>query len=83
MHGRRGLVQAGPSTWRPSDAKGKAAPLDAARTRAAFEGLARATGVFFTGGDQARIMDVLADPQLLAALKARFAATRRSSGRGR
>jgi len=56
------------------DAKGKAAPLDAARTKAALEGLARATGVFFTGGDQARIMDVLADPQLLAALKARFAA---------
>jgi cyanophycinase len=36
--------------------------------------LARATGVFFTGGDQARIMDVLADAALLTALKARFAA---------
>lgn len=56
------------------DAKGKAAPLDAARTKAALEGFTRATGVFFTGGDQARIMDVLADPKLLAALKARFAA---------
>jgi len=56
------------------DAQGKAAPLDAERTRAAFDGLARATGVFFTGGDQARIMDVLADRELLAAVKARFAA---------
>jgi cyanophycinase len=56
------------------DAKGKAVPLDAERKKAALDGLARATGVFFTGGDQARIMDVLADPELLAALKARFAA---------
>ncbi len=43
------------------DAKGRAAPLDAARKTAALAALARATGVFFTGGDQARIMDVLAD----------------------
>jgi cyanophycinase len=56
------------------DASGKAAPLDAGRTKAALDALARATGVFFTGGDQARIMDVLADPELLAALRARFAA---------
>jgi len=56
------------------DAKGKAVPLDAERRRDAFSALARATGVFFTGGDQARIMDVLADAELLAALKARFAA---------
>ena len=56
------------------DAKGKAAPLDAELKKAALYGLARATGVFFTGGDQARIMDVLADPELLDALKARFAA---------
>jgi cyanophycinase len=56
------------------DANGKAAPLDAGRTKAALDALARATGVFFTGGDQARIMDVLADPELLAAVRARFAA---------
>jgi cyanophycinase len=56
------------------DTKGKAAPLDAPRKQAALDGLARATGVFFTGGDQARIMDVLADPELLAAVKSRFSA---------
>lgn len=56
------------------DAKGKAAPLDAERKKAALDALARASGVFFTGGDQARIMDVLADPELLAAVKTRFAA---------
>jgi cyanophycinase len=56
------------------DAKGKASPLDAERKRAALDGLALATGVFFTGGDQARIMDVLEDPELMAAVKARFAA---------
>ena len=56
------------------DAKGKAAPLDAERKKATLDALARASGVFFTGGDQARIMDVLADPELLAAVKTRFAA---------
>ena len=56
------------------DDKGKAAPLDAARKREALDQLSRATGVFFTGGDQARIMDVLADGELLRAVKARFAA---------
>lgn len=55
------------------DAQGKAAPLDAERKKAAIAALARSTGVFFTGGDQARIMDVLADPELQAAVKARFA----------
>jgi cyanophycinase len=55
------------------DASGKAAPLDAGRRKTALDGLARATGVFFTGGDQARIMDVLADPELLAAVRVRFA----------
>ncbi len=56
------------------DTQGKAAPLDAARKADALERLSRATGVFFTGGDQARIMDVLADADLLALTKARFAA---------
>jgi cyanophycinase len=49
---------------------GKAAPLDAARAKAFLEALARATGVFFAGGDQARVMDVLADESLLAAVRA-------------
>ena len=56
------------------DAHGKAAPLDDAKKAAALGGLSAATGVFFTGGDQARIMDVLADRDLLALVKARFAA---------
>jgi cyanophycinase len=36
--------------------------------------LARATGVFFTGGDQVRIMNVLADAPLADALRARYEA---------
>jgi cyanophycinase len=56
------------------DAHGKAAPLGEAEKASALGQLSRATGVFFTGGDQARIMDVLADRELLAAVKARFAA---------
>jgi cyanophycinase len=56
------------------DARGKASPLDEARKREALAALAQATGVFFTGGDQARIMDVLADAELLAAVRGRFEA---------
>ncbi len=56
------------------DEKGKAVPLDRERKREALESLARATGVFFTGGDQGRIMDVLGDAELLEAVEARFAA---------
>jgi len=54
------------------DAKGKAAPLDAASRGLFLEELRSATGVFFTGGDQARIMDVL-DAELLAAVRRRHA----------
>ncbi len=55
------------------DAAGKAGPLDA-DSRARFLGqLAAATGVFFSGGDQARIMDVLADAELLGAVRERHA----------
>jgi len=36
--------------------------------------LRRATGVFFTGGDQARIMDVLRDSELIGALRERYKA---------
>jgi cyanophycinase len=45
------------------------------KTRAALLGqIEAATGVFFTGGDQGRIMDVLEDEPLLLALRARFRA---------
>jgi cyanophycinase len=56
------------------DAQGKARPLDEAGRAAMRAQLRRATGVFFTGGDQSRIMDVLADAALLAALRERYAA---------
>jgi cyanophycinase len=56
------------------DEEGKAAPLDEATRTDVLDRLARATGVFFTGGDQARIMDVLGDPVLLGAVVARHAA---------
>lgn len=56
------------------DRQGKAAPLDAARKAEALGRISKATGVFLTGGDQARIMDVLADAELLRAVKERFAA---------
>jgi cyanophycinase len=56
------------------DDKGKTAPLDDVRKTDTLGRLSKATGVFFTGGQQARIMDVLADADLLAAVKARFAA---------
>jgi cyanophycinase len=66
--------EAGCSPNATLDTQGKAAPLDAVRKKDALERLSLATGVFFTGGDQARIMDLLADVDLLAAMKARFAA---------
>lgn len=56
------------------DERGKAAPLEEAAGTEVLRLLARASGVFFTGGDQGRIMDVLADPGLLAEMKARYAA---------
>lgn len=56
------------------DAQGKATPLDEARKAEFLAQLEKATGVFFTGGDQGRIMDVLADDALGAALRERYAA---------
>jgi len=56
------------------DAQGKASSLKAEGKAETLARLSTATGVFFTGGDQARIMDVLADAELLAAVKGRFAA---------
>lgn len=49
-------------------------PLDDAARTQLRDALARATGVFFTGGDQVRIMDVLKDEELLAAFRARYRA---------
>jgi cyanophycinase len=56
------------------DAQGKAAPLDEAKKAEFHAQLSKATGVFFTGGDQSRIMDALADSALLTALRLRYAA---------
>jgi cyanophycinase len=50
------------------------APLSADERASFLAQLERATGVFFTGGDQVRIMNVLADASLADALRARYAA---------
>ena len=57
----------------PLDAQGKAGRLDAGSKTRFLQQLATSTGVFFTGGDQARIMDVLADAELLGAVRERHA----------
>jgi cyanophycinase len=56
------------------DAEGRALPLGPAQKAETLLRLGRATGIFFTGGDQGRIMDVLADEVLLRAVVARFRA---------
>jgi cyanophycinase len=48
------------------------APLKPGTRAQLLSRLAQATGVFFSGGDQARIMDVLKDGELLAAFRERF-----------
>jgi cyanophycinase len=55
------------------DAQGRAGRLDAESHARFLVELATSTGVFFTGGDQARIMDVLADAELLRAIRERHA----------
>ncbi len=50
------------------------APLTDTARREFLAQLKNATAVFFTGGDQNRIMDVLADEELYAALRERYAA---------
>lgn len=47
-------------------------PLDAAKRAQFVEQLKQAGCVFFSGGDQNRIMDVLKDEELLSLLKARY-----------
>jgi cyanophycinase len=51
-----------------------ARPLTAEGRAAFLAQLEKATGVFFTGGDQVNIMDVLADAPLADALRARYRA---------
>ncbi|MBS1797221.1 MAG: cyanophycinase [Acidobacteria bacterium] len=48
------------------------APLDDAKRARFLEQLKTATGVFFSGGDQNRIMDVLKDEELYNALRAKY-----------
>jgi cyanophycinase len=67
---RRDLEPLGPAAIDPAPF----APLDG-EARARFLMLLEgASGVFFGGGDQSRIMDVLADPELLDAVRARHRA---------
>jgi cyanophycinase len=49
-------------------------PLTASGKTAFLGQLRRATGVFFTGGDQSRIMEVLRDAELIGALRERYKA---------
>ena len=49
-----------------------ARPLDAAKRAQFIEQLRNSTGVFFSGGDQNRIMDVLKDEELLRLIKAKY-----------
>lgn len=48
------------------------APFTSEKKEAFLNQLKNATGVFFTGGDQVKIMDVLKDETLLQALKQRY-----------
>lgn len=49
-------------------------PLDAEKRARFVEQLKMATGVFFSGGDQNRIMDVLADEELLKLIREKYTA---------
>lgn len=49
------------------------APLDADKRKQFLEQLKSATGVFFSGGDQNRIMEVLKDEELYKALREKYA----------
>lgn len=48
-------------------------PLDTAKRTQFIDQLRSATGVFFSGGDQNRIMDVLADDELLKLIREKYA----------
>ncbi len=49
-------------------------PLDAEKRTKLIEQLKTATGIFFSGGDQNRIMDVLADEELLKLIREKYRA---------
>lgn len=49
-------------------------PLDAEKRAKFIEQLKAATGVYFGGGDQNRIMDILKDEELLKLIRAKYAA---------
>ena len=49
-------------------------PLDAEKRAKFIDQLKNATGVYFGGGDQNRIMDVLKDEELLKMIRAKYAA---------
>lgn len=49
-------------------------PLDAEKRAKFIEQLKQSTGVYFGGGDQNRIMDVLKDEELLKLIRAKYAA---------
>ena len=69
---RPAAVECGPAPVLDGDGR-VAAPLEPGQARAFLAALEQASGVFFTGGDQARVMDVLKDAALLSALRSRFA----------
>jgi cyanophycinase len=59
--------------YRPQDVQAAPeAPLGASHKAAFLAQLREATGVFFMGGDQRRLMDVLTDPLLRQAVQARY-----------
>jgi cyanophycinase len=67
---REDLMPFKPEAVEPAPAR----PLTASGKTVFLGQLHRATGVFFTGGDQARIMEVLRDPELMGALRERYKA---------
>jgi cyanophycinase len=68
LHGPR---EAACAPFAPLDKKGRAGLLRPEARARFLEQLAAASGVFFTGGDQSRIMDVLGDVELLRAVRTR------------
>lgn len=67
---QRELQAHGPAAVEPAPQP----PVEGPARARLLEQLAAATGVFFSGGDQNRVMDVLKDVELLQALRARYAA---------
>jgi len=70
------IVEYKPASIEISPAK----PLDGETRKQFLAQIATATGVFFTGGDQNRIMDVLKDEELLRSIRERYAAGAVMSG---